>query len=109
MISDTYLGHMTSFADLRVVIVGDLDVARASAQTDKHGVGLGGTTEQVLAHPEVELLVNLTIPAGHAAVLTAALSAWKHIWPEKPISADRAAARGRQGRVRWHRAAGDAT
>ena len=35
MISDTYLEHLTAFPDVRVVILGDLDVDRARAQAEK--------------------------------------------------------------------------
>ncbi len=93
MISDTYLEHMTRFPDLRVVIVGNRHVARAEAQAEKHGIAQAGTNEEVLAHPEVELVVNLTIPAIHATITAAAISAGKHVWSEKPISTDRASAR----------------
>ena len=43
MISDTYLENLTSFPDVRVVIVGDLDQARAQAQAEKYGVPESGT------------------------------------------------------------------
>jgi predicted dehydrogenase len=90
MISDTYLEHLTSFPDVRVVILGDLDQARAQAQAEKHGVPEWGSSDDVLTHPEVEIIVNLTIPAVHALVASQAIAAGKHVWTEKPISIDRA-------------------
>ena len=90
MISDTYLENLTSFPDIRVLIIGDLDQARAQAQAQAYGVPGWGTTEDVLAHPEVEVVVNLTIPAVHAEVAGRAIAAGKHVWTEKPISVDRA-------------------
>jgi predicted dehydrogenase len=93
MISDTYLEHLTSFPDIRVVIVGDLDEPRAQSQADKYGVPESGGADEVLHHPEVELIVNLTIPAAHAAVASAAVAAGKHVWSEKPISIARSSAR----------------
>ena len=47
----------------------------------------------MLAHPEVEVVVNLTIPAVHAQVASQAIAAGKHVWTEKPISVDRASGR----------------
>jgi predicted dehydrogenase len=47
----------------------------------------------VLAHPGVELVINLTIPAVHAQVSAAAVAAGKNVWSEKPISIDRASGR----------------
>lgn len=90
MISDTYLENLTKFPDVKVLILGDLDVARAEAQARKHGVEQWGTSADVLAHPDVEIVVNLTIPAVHAEVASQVLAAGKHVWTEKPISVDRA-------------------
>jgi len=91
-ISDTYLEHLTSFPDLEVHIVGDLVRDRARAQAEKYGVRAFGGADAVLSHPDVELVVNLTIPAVHAEVSSAAVSAGKHVWSEKPIGIDRASA-----------------
>ncbi|MGC3992591.1 MAG: Gfo/Idh/MocA family oxidoreductase [Propionicimonas sp.] len=93
MISDTYLDNLTSFPDVEVVVVGDLDAGRAKAQAEKHGVPGWGTPDDVLAHPDVELVVNLTIPAVHAEVSSAAIGAGRHVWSEKPIGIDRESAR----------------
>ena len=51
-----------------------------------------GTTEQALARDDVELIVNLTVPAAHAEVASAALAAGKHVFNEKPIAPDLASA-----------------
>jgi predicted dehydrogenase len=93
MISDTYLDNLGAFPDVRVVAIGDLDTARAAAQAGRHGIPQAGTPEDVLTHPEVEIVVNLTIPAAHAAVSAAAIAAGKHVWSEKPIGIDRESAR----------------
>ena len=89
MISDTYLDNLTSFPDVRVVILGDLDERRAQAQAEKYGVPEWGSSRDVLTHPDVEIVVNLTIPAVHAEVAAQAIAAGKHVWSEKPISIDR--------------------
>lgn len=89
VISDTYLENLAAFADTEVLIVGDLDRARAQAQAEKHGVPAFGTASDVLAHPGVDLVVNLTIPAAHIEVSRAAVAAGKHVWTEKPLGLDR--------------------
>lgn len=89
VISDTYLENLNSFPDVRVVIVGDLDVDRAKAQAEKHGVAEWGTTDDVLAHPDVDVVVNLTIPAAHVEISSRAIAAGKHVWTEKPLGLDR--------------------
>jgi predicted dehydrogenase len=54
MISDTYLDNLTSFPDVRVVIVGGRNQARAQAQAQKHNAAESGTSDDVLAHPSLK-------------------------------------------------------
>ena len=87
-ISDEYLRNLTSFPDLQVLICADLDLERAKAQAARYGVpGVAGTA-QAVAHPDVELVVNLTVPAAHAEVARQAVTAGKHVWNEKPLALD---------------------
>ena len=90
-ISHEYLRNLTSFPDLRVLFCADLDPGRAKAQADQYGVPAWGDTGQALDRPDVEIVVNLTVPAAHAAVAAAALAAGKHVWLEKPLALDTAA------------------
>ena len=92
-ISDTYLENLSSFPDINVLIVGDLDTTRAAEQAAKHGVPASGSAEDVLAHPGVEIVVNLTIPAVHAEVSSSIIAAGKHVWSEKPIAVSRESAK----------------
>ena len=87
-ISNEYLRNLTSFPDLRVLFCADLDMERAKAQADRYGVPAAGTAAQAMESPDVEIIVNLTVPAAHAAVATAALAAGKHVWMEKPLALD---------------------
>ncbi|CAH0224015.1 Gfo/Idh/MocA family protein [Microbacterium foliorum] len=89
VISDTYLENLSSFPDVEVLVVGDLLVDRAEAQAAKYGVPSFGTADDVLAHPGVDLVINLTIPAVHIEVSRAAIAAGKHVWTEKPLGLDR--------------------
>lgn len=89
VISDTYLENLRSFPDVEVLIVGDLLPDRARAQAEKYGVPGHGSPADVLAHPDVQLVVNLTIPAAHVEVSSAAIAAGKHVWSEKPLGLDR--------------------
>ncbi|WP_406314154.1 Gfo/Idh/MocA family oxidoreductase [Streptosporangium sp. NBC_01639] len=87
-ISHEYLRNLTAFPDLRVVACADLDVARAREVAERYGVPVAGAPAEVIAHPDVELVVNLTIPAAHAAVAAAAVQAGRHVYNEKPFALD---------------------
>ena len=89
VISDTYLANLTSFPDVAVRMIADLDTERAAAQAAKYGVPASGTVADLLADPTIELVVNLTVPAAHVDVGLAALEAGKHVWAEKPLALDR--------------------
>lgn len=93
-ISNQYLRHLTAFPDLAVVICADLEAARAKAQAAAYGVPAWGSPADALAHPGVQLIVNLTIPAAHAEVSATAIAAGKHVWSEKPLTLDVAGGRG---------------
>ncbi|WP_328959092.1 Gfo/Idh/MocA family protein [Kitasatospora purpeofusca] len=91
-ISDQYLTNLTAFPDLRVLVCADLDPERARSQAEAYGVPAWGGVARGLADPDVELVVNLTVPAAHAEVGRAAVEAGKHVWNEKPLTADTAGA-----------------
>src|SRR6195952_2573365 len=91
-ISEQYLANMKTYPDLDVRFVADLFPDRARAQADAYGVDGAGTVADALAREDLELIVNLTIPAAHAEVGAAAIAAGKHVWNEKPIAAEQAPA-----------------
>ena len=92
-ISGQYLTNLTRFPDVEVRVVTDLYPQRAAEQAAAFGVAESGPPELALGHPDVEIVVNLTVPAAHAEVSLAALAAGKHVWTEKPFALDRAAGR----------------
>ena len=88
VISGTYLENMTRFPDLEVLFVADLVADRARDQAAAYGVPGHGTVEELLAIDEIEIVVNLTLPAFHAEVGHQIIAAGKHVWSEKPLAMD---------------------
>lgn len=88
VISQQYLENLTRAADVRVVMVADLDTDRAAARAAEYGVPASGTVAELLARDDIEIVVNLTIPAAHVPVALDALAAGKHVWSEKPFALD---------------------
>ncbi|WP_369046355.1 Gfo/Idh/MocA family protein [Sinomonas sp. P10A9] len=89
VISKQYLDNLTVFPDVKVHVIADLFPEAAKARAEEYGIAEFGTPELALNHPDVEIIVNLTIPAAHVEVATAAVRAGKHVWSEKPFSLDR--------------------
>jgi predicted dehydrogenase len=88
-ISDIYLQNGQKFSEFDIVAVADILQERAQAKADKYGVAKAYTVDQLLADPEVEIVINLTIPAAHGEVALAALQAGKHVYNEKPLAVER--------------------
>jgi predicted dehydrogenase len=86
-ISGIYLENLTKFKSTQVTAVGDLDRARAEAAAAKYSVPHVLTPEELIASPEVDLVLNLTIPAAHGPVALEAVKAGKHVYNEKPLAA----------------------
>ena len=86
-ISDIYLKNLQqTFAGTRVVACADLLPDRAKAKAEKWSVPKAVSVEELLRDPEVEIVVNLTIPVAHAEVDRKALEAGKHVHSEKPLA-----------------------
>ncbi|MDP9693101.1 UNVERIFIED_ORG: putative dehydrogenase [Arthrobacter globiformis] len=88
-ISKQYLDNLNVFPDLTVHVIADLFEEAAEARAKEYGIPEWGGVDAALNHPDVEIIVNLTIPAAHVEVATAAVNAGKHVWTEKPFSLDR--------------------
>jgi predicted dehydrogenase len=87
-ISDTYLRAIQRFPILEVVACADLNLARAEAKAAQFGIK-ALTVDQLLADPDIQIVINLTIPAAHHPVALAAIRAGKHVYNEKPLSLNR--------------------
>jgi predicted dehydrogenase len=86
-ISNAYFKNIPPYAEyLKIVACADIDLERAKAKATEHGLAKGYLVEELLADPEVDLVLNLTIPAAHATVNQQALKAGKHAYCEKPFA-----------------------
>ncbi|MEV0587012.1 Gfo/Idh/MocA family oxidoreductase [Nonomuraea sp. NPDC050310] len=92
-ISHAYLRNLTAFPDIEVIGCADLDVERATEVAAQYGVPYAGEPAEIIARPEVSIVVNLTVPAAHVEVSLAAIRAGKHVYVEKPLALDAEAGR----------------
>lgn len=89
VISNQYLDNLTVFPDIAVHFIADIDLGRAAEQAERYSVSASGAVDELLAHPDIEIVVNLTTPAAHVEVARRALAVGKHVWTEKPFALDR--------------------
>lgn len=88
-ISSAYFSHAPVFSILDVVACADLDREKAQAQAEKFSIPQVLSVDELLAHPEIEIVLNLTIPQAHVPVGLQAIANGKHTYAEKPLGLDR--------------------
>jgi predicted dehydrogenase len=88
-ISSAYLKNMPNFDILDVAACADLLPERAQARAAEFNIPCACSVEEMLADPEIEIVVNLTIPKAHYQVALAALKAGKCAYTEKPMALTR--------------------
>ncbi len=87
-ICDQYFKGCATFDILEVVACADIDMSRAEAKAAEYGVQ-ALTVDALLADPDIQIVVNLTIPTAHAEVALAAIAAGKSVQNEKPLALTR--------------------
>lgn len=85
-ISGIYFQNLTKYKSTIVTACSDLDEDRAREAAAKYGIPHALSTKELLEHPEVDLVLNLTIPNAHASIALAAVEAGKHVYNEKPLT-----------------------
>lgn len=89
-ISPTYIKGCRTFDILNLIAISDLDVNRAQSVAAEHSIPKALSVDELLADPEIDIVINLTVPKAHAEVSIAALNAGKHVYSEKPLATNRA-------------------
>ena len=68
-ISDIYLKNCAGFDGVDIVACGSLNMEESSAKAKAFGVAQVKTPDEIIADPEIDAILNLTIPAAHADCL----------------------------------------
>lgn len=84
-ISNAYFNGAAQFPMLDIAACADLNMDAAVAKGKEHNVAKVCTVDDLLADRDIELILNLTIPAAHVEVGLKALGAGKHVYSEKPL------------------------
>ncbi len=84
-ISSIYFKNCQTLQSLEIVACADLDLERAKDKAEEFSIN-AYSVEEMLADSEINIIVNLTIPAAHGQVSIQALEAGKHVYTEKPLA-----------------------
>ncbi|EAR50918.1 hypothetical protein OG2516_13636 [Oceanicola granulosus HTCC2516] len=91
-ISGAYFTAAKHFPVLDIRAVADLDQSRAEAVAAEHGVR-AVPLDAMFDDPDVDIVLNLTIPRAHVEVGLRAIGGGKHVYSEKPLGIDFAEAK----------------
>ncbi len=75
---------LPGFPVLDVKALADMRPEAAQARASEFGLK-AATVDEMLADPEIRLIINLTIPRAHVDVGLRCLAAGKHVYSEKPL------------------------
>lgn len=89
-ISGIYFKNLcTVFNNVTVKSCADLDASRTAEKIKEYPGVIACSLDDMLADPEIEIIVNLTTPQGHFPVSMQAVAAGKHVYSEKPLTLTR--------------------
>ncbi|RWO77139.1 MAG: Gfo/Idh/MocA family oxidoreductase [Mesorhizobium sp.] len=81
----TYLRNAALFGEVELRACADISPDLAALRASEYGIR-AVSVDALLADPEIDLVLNLTIPVAHFDVSLSALTAGKHVFTEKPLA-----------------------
>ena len=84
-ISDIYIKNCANMESVDIASCGSLNMAESQAKAEEYQIAQCALPEEIIQDPNIDAILNLTIPAAHAEVSMKALNAGKHVYSEKPF------------------------
>ena len=84
-ISETYFECQNLFNNFSVTACADINIEAAKKSAEKYNVN-AFSVDDILSSEDVDLIINLTIPAAHKEIIMKSLKAGKHCFSEKPLA-----------------------
>jgi len=88
VISGIYFQNLDKFEEVDVVACADLNPALSKGVAEKYPSVQAMSTDELLADPSIDIVLNLTQPKFHHEVMKAGITAGKHVYGEKPLSVE---------------------
>lgn len=85
-ISDAYLKGAARSELIRVKACADMRPEAAEEKAGEYGI-TAVPVDALLGDPEIEIVINLTVPMAHGPVSRQIITAGKHVYSEKPLAA----------------------
>jgi predicted dehydrogenase len=85
-ISSIYLENSRKFDAFDILAIADLRIDGAQKRADEFGLAKAYGVDDLLADPDIDIVINLTPHRVHGKVGQQVLEAGKHVYNEKPLS-----------------------
>jgi predicted dehydrogenase len=85
-ISDAYLKGAARSQLIQVKSCADLNAEAAKTKASEYDIA-AVPVDALLADPDIEIVINLTVPLAHGPVSRQIITAGKHVFSEKPLAA----------------------
>ena len=87
-ISDVYFKNLKKYEIANLVACAGRDIHKARKKANQHNIPKAyATARELIDDPEIDIILNLTVPAVHAELTIQALHGGKHVYTEKPLAA----------------------
>lgn len=87
-ICDVYVRNLQKYPIVKVLGCAGRSLEKAQAKAKQHGLERAyANAAELIADTDIDIILNLTLPAAHAEINLAALAAGKHVYTEKPLAA----------------------
>ncbi len=87
-ISDVYLNNLKKYDIVNVVACASRGIERAKKKALQHNIPKAyASSEELIADPEIDIILKSNNPGGACRINIAALKAGKHVYTEKPLAA----------------------
>ena len=84
-ISSVYFNAHKLYNNFKVIACADIDEAVAKKSASEFDVSFQ-TVDQILSNPDIDIILNLTIPSAHKEIIIKTLNSGKHSFSEKPLA-----------------------
>jgi predicted dehydrogenase len=86
-ISDKYIENLKQFPAVQLLACASRGLEKAEKAAERFGIPRPyASGADVIADPDVDVVLNLTVPSAHGEFNIAALEAGKHVYSEKPLA-----------------------
>ncbi|MEX3007599.1 Gfo/Idh/MocA family protein [Hoeflea sp. TYP-13] len=87
-ISDIYFTTLARYDAVRITACASLDMEESRLKAVQYNIPKACTPQDIFADPDIDCVLNLTIPTAHAEISLKSLESGKHVYSEKPFVSD---------------------